>query len=558
MKRPFLFAFIVLLTTGLTGGFTPGYAKKTIAADVVIYGGTSAAVTAAVQVARSGQSVVIVCPDKHLGGLSSSGLGYTDTGNKKVIGGLSREFYQRIYTHYQQDDAWKWQRKAEYGNRGQGTAAIDGDKKTMWIFEPHVAEQVFNDWIQEQHITVYRDRWLDRAHGVKMDHGAIVSITMENGETFKGQVFIDATYEGDLLAAAGVSYHVGREANREFNETWNGIQVGVLHHGHHFGTLNISPYQIPGDPSSPVLPLISTEYPGIKGEGDKKVQAYCFRMCLTKIPENRVDIEKPVGYDPARYELLIRILDKGWKETFEKFDPIPNHKTDVNNHGPLSFDYIGMNYDYPEASYQRRAEIIRDHENYQKGLLYFYAHDPRIPADIQNEMKQWGLAKDEFKDNGNWPYQIYVREARRMMGQFVMTENVLMGKTPVPNPVGMGSYTMDSHNTQRYITPEGTVQNEGDIGVNPKKPYQIDMGAILPKPAECNNLIVPVAVSSSHIAYGSIRMEPVFMVLGQSAGILATRAIQQKKSVSAVSYDEIKPILIEAGQVLELPAKTTK
>ncbi|WP_319591168.1 FAD-dependent oxidoreductase [uncultured Draconibacterium sp.] len=519
--------------------------------DIVIYGGTSAAVTAAVQLAKMNKSVVIVCPDKHLGGLTSSGLGFTDTGNKSVIGGLAREFYQRVYSHYQTKEAWLWEKREEYGNTGQGTPAIDGDKRTMWIFEPHVAEQVFEDFIRENNIRVFRDCWLDRENGVEKQNGKIVSITMLNGEKYTAKIFIDATYEGDLMAAAGINYHVGREANKVYNEQWNGIQTGVLHHGHHFGNMNISPYVVPGDPASGVVPRISPEDPGKKGNGDKRIQAYCFRTCLTKVPENRVPIEQPENYDPAQYELLVRVLNNGWRETFNKFDPIPNHKTDVNNHGPFSFDNIGMNYDYPEATYERRAEIIREHENYQKGLLYFYATDPRVPAEIQDEMQQWGLAKDEFRDNGNWPHQIYVREARRMIGEFVMTENEVLGKSEVPHSIGMGSYTMDSHNTQRYITPDGFVQNEGDIGVHPHQPYQIDMGSILPKQEECKNLLVPVAVSSSHIAFGSIRMEPVFMILGQSAAMIAAMSIEEETPIHELQYQEIKTKLETAGQVLK-------
>ncbi len=521
-------------------------------ADVVIYGGTAAAITAAVQVIKMGKSVLIVCPDKHLGGMSSSGLGFTDTGNKSVIGGLAREFYHRLYTYYQQPETWKWQKHEDYGNVGQGTPAIDGENKTMWIFEPHVAENVFEDFVKEYDIKIFRDEWLDREKGVKMKDGKIISITTLNGNTYSGKIFMDVTYEGDLMAAAGVRYHVGRESNATYNEQWNGIQVGVLHHGHHFGNLKISPYAIPDDSSSIVLPRISTADPGIKGEGDDKVQAYCFRTCLTKNENNQVKFTKPDGYDSSQYELLIRVYESGWRETFNKFDPIPNLKTDVNNHGPFSFDNIGMNYDYPEASYERRAEIIEEHETYQKGLLYFIATDPRIPTEVQAEMQKWGLAKDEFTDNGNWPHQIYVREARRMLGTFVMTENEIQGNSPVKKSIGMGSYTMDSHNIQRYITPEGFVQNEGDIGVHPKHPYKIDLGTIMPKKEECSNLLVPVAVSSSHIAYGSIRMEPVFMILGQSAGTVAAMALEKNIDMYDLTYEEIRKKLIEDGQLLEM------
>lgn len=524
---------------------------STIDADVVIYGGTSAAVTTAVQVAKMGRSVIIVCPDAHLGGLTSSGLGWTDTGDKSVIGGLSRAFYQRVFRYYQKPETWKWEKEEDYGNTGQGTPALDGANRTMWIFEPHIAEKVFEDFVREHAIKVIRDQWLDRANGVKMENGEIVSITMRSGQTYKGKIFADATYEGDLMAAAGVSYHVGREANNVYHEEWNGVQVGVLHHRHHFADMKISPYTVPGDPGSGVLARISTGDPGKKGEGDHKVQAYCFRLCLTQEEDNRVPFEKPEGYDSTQYELLVRIFNAGWRETFDKFDPIPNLKTDVNNHGPFSFDNIGMNYDYPEASYERRLEIIKAHEVYQKGWLYFIANDPRVPAEVQVEMKKWGLAKDEFIDNNHWPHQIYVREARRMIGEFVMTENEIQGKKPVNQSIGMGSYTMDSHNIQRYITSEGYVQNEGDIGVHPEEPYQIDLGTILPKKEQCSNLLVPVAVSSSHIAFGSIRMEPVFMILGQSAGTLVSMALEKNIGIHDVSYPEFRERLLADGQVLE-------
>jgi hypothetical protein len=269
------------------------------------------------------------------------------------------------------------------------------------------------------------------------------------------------------------------------------------------------------------------------------------------VPENRVPFSKPEGYDTLQYELLARVAQAGWNEYFNKFDPIPNAKTDVNNHGPFSFDNIGMNWDYPDASYERRKEIINEHMLYQKGLLYFLATDKRIPPPVQEEINKWGLAADEFTDNGNWPYNIYVRESRRMLGEYVMTENDVLGKREVPHSIGMGSYTMDSHNIQRYVTPEGFIQKEGDIGVSAKKPYRIDFGSILPKIEECSNLLVPVCVSSSHIAFGSIRMEPVFMILGQSAATIASMSIDKGKSVQDLTYDEIKAELINGDQILE-------
>jgi len=543
----------LFLILALLSGCQSEKDPDTYKADVIIYGGTSSAVTTAVQVARMGKSVIIVSPDTHLGGLSSSGLGYTDTGDKTVIGGLAREFYQILYQHYMKPESWNWQKQSEYGNKGQGNPAIDGEFRTMWIFEPHAAEEAFELMIKQNNITVYRDEWLDRKTGVTKKNGAIVSIKTLSGKIFKGKIFVDATYEGDLMASAGISYHVGREAGSVYNEEWNGVQVGDFPIKHHdFDNLKISPWVIPDDPSSGVLPRISAEAPGKRGEGDKRLQAYCFRTCLTKHDANRVPFTRPAGYDSTQYELLVRIYDAGWRATFNKFDAIPNAKTDVNNHGPFSFDNIGMNYDYPDATYERRKEIIEEHITYQKGLLYFTANDPRIPEEIRSEMSQWGYSKDEFPGNDNWPYNIYVREARRMIGSYVMTENDVMGKREVPSSIGMGSYNLDSHNTQRYITPEGFVENEGDIELYPGKPYRIDLGSIMPKREECHNLLVTVCVSSSHIAFGSIRMEPVFMILGQSAGTVASMALDRKVSIYDLPYDDIKAKLLADGQVLSL------
>jgi hypothetical protein len=525
----------------------------TVEADVVIYGGTAAAVIAAVQVKKMGKTVIVVSPDKHLGGMSSAGLGFTDTGNKTVIGGLARDFYHRLYLHYRQDSAWRWQKRSEYGNKGQSTVALDSTYKTMWIFEPHAAEQIFEQYVKENGLKVHRDQWLDRSEGsVIKKNGSITSFRTLDGRRYKGKIFIDATYEGDLMAAAGVSYSVGREANDVYGERWNGVQVGVFQHRHHF-MHKVDPYMVPGKPASGLLPEISAAPPGINGQGDKRIQAYCFRLCMSNHPDNRVPFPRPEGYDRSRYELLARTFTAGWgdvAEVFSKFDTIPNRKTDTNNHGPFSSDFIGANYEYPEASYERRKEIIKAHESYQKGYLYFLANDSAVPADVRKEMSNFGLAKDEFTDNGNWPHQLYIREARRMKGDFIMKEADALGMTEIVRPIGMGSYALDAHNAQRFVTPEGYVQNEGDIGVHPKRPYSIDLGTILPLKKECRNLLVPVAVSSSHIAYGSIRMEPVFMILGQSAAIAAVMAIDGKLPVQDLPYPPLRDMLVKAGQVL--------
>jgi hypothetical protein len=557
VSRVLLYGLITVFVTASCGAKenkdqTEENKEQAYDADVIVYGGTSAAITAAVQVKKMGKSVIVVSPDKHLGGLSSGGLGFTDTGNKSVIGGLAREFYHRVYMHYDTPEAWKWQQKSEYGNKGQGTPAMDGANKTMWIFEPHVAEKVFEDFAKENDLKIYRDEWLDRSkNGIQKKDGRIISLKTLSGKTFKGKMFIDATYEGDLMALSGVKYHVGREANSLYNEEWNGIQAGVFQHGHYFKK-KISPYKIEGDPKSGLLPYISSEKIGKNGDGDNKLQAYCFRMCLSENPDNRIPFAKPEGYDPAKYELLARVYKAGWTETFEKFDSIPNKKTDTNNHGPFSTDFIGQNYDYPEATYERRKQIIKEHELYQKGLMYYLANDSNVPADVRKEMNRWGLPKDEFKDNGGWPHQIYVREARRMIGQAVMTENETLGKKPVSQSVGMGSYSLDSHNTQRYVTEDGFVQNEGDIGVRAKTPYSISYSSIIPKKEECQNILVPICLSSSHIAYGSIRMEPVFMILGQSAATAAVQAINSNVSVQDVDYKQLQEQLLKDKQKLTL------
>jgi hypothetical protein len=528
----------------------PARAEEARSHDLVIYGATSAGIAAAVQATRMNVSVIVVGPDKHLGGLSAGGLGWTDSGNKAVIGGVALEFYKRVYDAYDTPEAWTWQARDDYGNRGQGTPAMDGRGRAMWVFEPHVAERVFEDMVRDAGITVHRDEWLDRSGGgVAMQDGRITSITMLSGKVYAGRMFIDATYEGDLMAAAGVSYSVGREANSTYGETLNGVQFS--HARSHQFQNDISAYEIPGDPQSGLLPRVHDGHPGEQGAGDHRVQAYNFRMCLTRVAENRVPFPKPPGYDPAQYALLLRDLLAGSRHITGKFDMLPNLKTDTNNHGSFSTDNIGMNYDYPDASYERRREIIDEHRSYQQGYCYFLANDPRVPEDVRAWYGAWGLAKDEFVDNGHWPHQIYVREARRMRGDFVVTENHLRRKVVTKRSIGMGSYAMDSHHTQRYVDADGFVRNEGDVQVNPGGPYAIDYGAILPQKDECMNLLVVCAVSSSHIAYGSIRMEPVFMILGQSATTAAAQALEAGIAVQDVAYDELAARLMADGQVLD-------
>ena len=547
MSKPSRFAMlctVVALVITSSCQTANSYSGSSETYDTVIYGGTAAAVSAGVQARRMDKTVVIVCPEKHLGGLTAGGLGWTDSGRKEAVGGISREVYRHIKKHYDKSAAWIHQRREEYSRY-----RVDDD--AMWAFEPHVAEQTFEQLVAEYDIPVFRNEWLNRKGGVKKSGTRIVSMTMLSGKTYRGRTFIDATYEGDLMASAGVSFHVGREGNDVYGETLNGVQTRNAV-SHQFEE-PVDPYIKPGVSESGLLPRIHAGSPGKEGEGDRRVQAYNYRMCLTKVVENRVRFPMPANYDPMQYELLARYLDKGWRAIFAKFDPAPNAKTDTNNHGAFSTDNIGMNYDYPEATYERRRQILKEHEDYQKGLMWFLAYDPRVPEDVRRKTSQWGLAKDEFTDNGNWPHQIYVREARRMVSDFVMTELHLRRKKPTPKPIGMGSYNMDSHNVQRYVDANGHARNEGDIQINPGGPYQISYDAIVPKTTECTNLLVPICLSSSHIAYGSIRMEPVFMILGQSAATAASLAIDDRLDVQNVDYSKLQAQLLADGQVLSLP-----
>jgi len=537
---------ILILAIQQTGWATDEY-------DVVVYGGTSAGVAAAVQVSRMGKTVALIEPGVHLGGLTSGGLGWTDSGIKELIGGISREFYQRVKKHYDNPKSWPLQ-KPETLNVKRGAGLYLPDADSMWVFEPHVAEAIFNEFVKEPGITVVRNERLNRETGVKKKADRIVSITMESGRTFVAPMFIDATYEGDLMAAAGVNFHVGREANAQYGESINGVYTKKLNN-HRF-LKNVDPYVVPGDPSSGLVARVHADGAGQNGQADHRVQAYNYRMCMTKDKRNWAPFPKPAGYDEKQYELLFRNFEAGDMRRPLKIDMMPNHKTDTNNFGAFSTDNIGMNYDYPEASYSEREKILQEHETYQKGLMWSLVNHPRVPKEMRDLVGEWGLAADEFTDNGNWPHQIYVREARRMIGAYVTTELDCRRERIVKDPAGMGSYIMDSHNTQRYVTDEGFVEDEGNVQVSPEGPYLISYRSITPKKDECNNLLVPAALSSSHIAYGSIRMEPVFMILGQSAATGAVLAIEGGSSVQEVPYARLRERLLKDGQVLDLPAGT--
>jgi len=446
--------------------------------DVVIYGGTSAGVAAAVQVSRMGKTTVLIEPGVHLGGLSSGGLGWTDSGRKDLIGGISREFYQRVKKHYDDPKSWPLQKSGSLNvKRGSGRYLPDAD--AMWVFEPKVAEVIFEEFVKEKGITVVRKERLNRETGVKRKDGRITSITMESGREFSAPMFIDATYEGDLLAAAGVSYHVGRESNDKYDEELNGVQKKQMR-GHLF-LKKIDPYVKPGDPSSGLVARVHGDGAGEDGKADHRVQAYNYRMCMTKDKRNFVPFPKPEGYDEKQFELLFRNFEAGDLRMPWSAGMMPNNKTDTNNYGAFSTDNIGMNYKYPEASYAERDKILKEHETYQKGLMWSLGNHPRVPETIRKAMLEWGLAADEFVDNGNWPHQIYVREARRMIGGYVTTELDCRRVRVAKDSVGIGSYNMDSHNVQRYVTKDGLVQDEGDIQVSPGGPYVISYRSITPK-----------------------------------------------------------------------------
>lgn len=519
-------------------------------ADVIVYGDASGGVIAAVQATRMGKSAILVSQYGHLGGLTSSGLGWSDIGNDAILGGLSREFYHQLYLHYQKPEAWKWEERKGFANQGQGVPALNEKTQLASTFEPKVAEAVFDAMANDAGFRIVKGR-LDLAKGVVKDGKRITAIRLEDGTLLRGKMFIDASYEGDLLPLAGVSFMIGREANSAFGETGNG-NTGVSPKNQLPG--GIDPYVVKGDSASGLLPGVNPDLGGEKGAADHRLQAYCFRMCLTDHPENRVTVEKPEGYNEADYEILFRAIEAGQKNNFYKLSPLPNRKTDSNNTGGISTDFIGMNYgddwNWATLGHEERKKLAAKHRDWQLGLIWTLQNHTRVPEAIRKAHAPWGLAKDEFPDNGRWPYNIYVREARRMHSDFVMTEAHCKNRTPVEDPVGMGAYALDSHNTQRVVS-KGMVKNEGDIQVSlGGKPYGISYRALVPKADECENLLVPWALSSTHIAFGSIRMEPVFMILGQSAGTAAALAIDGSRTVQDVPYEGLKALLVNQGQRL--------
>ncbi|HZM02077.1 MAG TPA: FAD-dependent oxidoreductase [Candidatus Saccharimonadales bacterium] len=505
---------------------------EVIQSDLCVFGGTSAGVVAAVQAGRAGRSVVLTEFGNHLGGMTSGGLSQTDIGNKAAIGGMAREFYRRMGRHYGTNEVWK--------------------------LEPSVAEGVFGDMVREAGVPVY---FKERLASVKKAGRRMVEIRMEDGRIFRAKMFIDASYEGDLMAKAGVSCFVGREANAQYAESLDGIRDKTPKHQF---AVAVDPYIVPGDPNSGLVPFVQNGPVGIPGAGDKSVQAYNFRLCLTRNPTNKIPIVAPPAYNESQYELLARYLEAlvsaGQSPRLRQLmdiQPMPNGKTDINNNGGFSTDFIGGNYGYPEGGYEERARIWQAHENYTRGFLYFLGNSPRVPAALRAEMQSWGFCKDEFKDTGGWPHQLYIREARRMVSEYVMTERNCRESLVMPDAIGLAAYTMDSHNCRRIVR-NGQVENEGDVQVGGFPPYQISYRALRPKAEECENLLVPVCLSASHIAYGSIRMEPVFMALGQSCAMAATLALEENAAVQDINYGTLRQRLLAAGQVLEWPAPNVK
>lgn len=502
-------------------------AEKPGSFDLVVYGATASGVATAVSAAREGLHVALVDPGHHVGGMVAGGLSASDTGRQEVIGGISREFFERVGRHYNEPIEWR--------------------------FEPHAAEQVFNEMLREAKVTTIFDKRLREKTGVTKKGNRITGIKLEDGEVLHATVFADATYEGDLMAQAGVTYTWGRESATDYGESSAGVR-GRQRPDHHFN-VRVSPYAADGS----LLPEVFSGPKGELGQGDKKVQAYGFRMCLTDNKADEAPFPKPDNYDPHRYELLKRLIEamtaaKGHPPTMHDLmimSKLKGDKFDINSFGGFSTDHIGASWDYPTADYKRQAEIWKDHYEYEAGFFYFLANDPSVPSSLRSEMSEYGLAKDEFTDNHNWPWQLYIREGRRMVGSYVMTQKDIQTDLTKPDSIGMGSYPSDSHHVQRVPTPDGAVENEGEMYVN-TKPYEIPYRMILPREGEVSNLLVPVCFSASHVAYSTIRMEPQYMIIGQATGVAAALAVRNHVPLANVPIPQLQRLLLEGHAVLQL------
>ena len=565
MRRNFLIILCLILNTALLSAQS---SRKEY--DVVIYGATSAGISAAIQCSRMNKTVLLIEPTNRIGGLTTGGLGATDIGSRDAVGGISREFYRNIKKYYDKSESWTRQEKESYSQ----SRNIEGED-VMWTFEPSVALKIYKEMMAKEKIDLVYNKKLLRNGGVKKDGTSISEIKMVSEEVYKGKMFIDATYEGDLMAASGVSYTVGRESNKQYGETLNGVQLDkinstitktISHNAMHHNFINrVDPYIEKGKPESGLLPFISPEAPGVDGEGDNKIQAYCFRMTLTDHPENRIPFVKPDGYKELDYELLFRNYEAAEGPIEEMYSygdplvpwintPMPNRKSDTNNQKGFSTDFIGQNYTYPEATYEERDKIVEAHLNYQKGLMWTLAYHPRIPEKVRNEVSKWGVCIDEFTENSdNWSRQLYIREARRMVSSYVMTQKNCEGIVVANDPVAMAGYGMDSHHVQRYVDVNGYVRNEGNVEARGFPAYPVSFRSIVPKKGECSNLLVPVCISASHIAFGSLRMEPVFMILGQSAAIAAAQAIDYNQNIQDIEYPKLLETLLNYNQIINKP-----
>lgn len=537
--------------------------------DLVIYGGSSAAIAAAVQVKKMGGSVIIIEPTNRIGGLTTGGLGQTDIGNKQVVGGISRKFYQDVKTWYSRPEAWTAMPQPEGNFKGDGQSVTEAHEDTQWGFEPSAALGIYQNWVKEFNLEIVYGERLDRTgegkavdrgdgfwvakpgsvgKGVVKEGNKITAIVMESGKKYEGRAFMDATYEGDLVAVAGVSFTVGREGKAVYGETLNGVQIAKSIH--HQIVKGVDPYVKPGDPASGLLFGIDPKGPGEEHSSDHRIQAYCFRMCLTNHDPNRIPFKKPEAYNEAWYELLFRNYEAGYAGTPWINSTMPNKKTDTNNRDGVASDFIGQNYEWPQASYDERKKIREAHLTYHQGLMWSLANHPRVPEKIRNIVSKWGMTKDEFPEGEGWQEQLYVREGRRMISDVVMTQDYCQQFERAEDSVGMGAYNMDSHNAQRYVTKDGHARNEGNIEVG-VKPYPISYKSIIPKEAEASNLVVPIALSSTHIAFGSIRMEPVFMILGQSGATAVMHSIKEGVSLQKIDYPKLRERLLADKQVLD-------
>ncbi|MBK7930778.1 MAG: FAD-dependent oxidoreductase [Bryobacterales bacterium] len=498
--------------------------------DLVVYGGTAGGVMTAIAGARHGLKTALLEPRRHVGGMATGGLSRTDTGTREVIGGLALEFYYRVGNEYEI-------------RRFKNPVA--------WFYEPKVGEKVMVDMLAEAGVTLLYNHRLQEKNGVAKQGLRIAEITTENGDRFRAKIFADCSYEGDLMAQAKVSYTFGRESSAQYGEALGGVRDKTPYHQFLFDVPAL-------DASGKPLPEITAEKPLSPGMADKGVQSYNFRIIATNVAHNRVPWPRPQGYTAGRYELLARYLDafvktRGRSPVFHELTliaPIPNGKADFNNNGPFSTDYIGKNYAYPDASYAERDRLWQEHIDYVQGFYYFLANDPRVPKDLQAEVNSWGLCKDEYTDTNHWPHQLYVREARRMVGEFVASQKDLQTDLTKPDVIGMGSYNSDSHNIRRFVNARGMAENEGDMQVA-VKPYQIPFRVMLPKRAEASNLLNPVTFSASHVAYSSLRMEPQYMILGHAAGVAAAMAIKASQPVQDVSVPELQKTLKSEGAVFE-------